>query len=111
MEKIQEFIPFAREMLSARPSKGAMKVYLVGGTFAVLGIMSGVVEAACSLFPEQEEITLTKVMEETVTVTAQTQEPQTIIPEDDELDAEMEAKAKEHPMLGQRRMSFRAHAS
>lgn len=108
---MQELIPFAREMLSARPSKGAMKVYLVGGTFAVLGIMSGVVEAACSLFPEQEEITLTKVMEETVTVTAQIEEPQTIIPEDDEQDAEMEAKAKELPMLRQRRMSFRGHAS
>ncbi|XP_026777015.1 G0/G1 switch protein 2 [Pangasianodon hypophthalmus] len=111
MEMMQEIIPFAREMLSARPSKGAMKVYLVGGTFAVLGIMSGMVEAACSLFPDQEESTLTKLMEETITVTAQTQEPQTIIPEDDEQDAEMEAKAKELPMLRQRRMSFRAHAS
>lgn len=107
---MQEIIPFAKEMLGARPSKGAMKVYLVGGTFAILGIMSGVVEAACSLFPEQEESTLTKLMKETITVTAQTQEPQTIIPEEDEQDAEMEL-AKELPMLRQRRMSFRAHAS
>ncbi|GAA6107025.1 G0/G1 switch protein 2 [Tachysurus ichikawai] len=111
MVMMQEIIPFAREMLSLRPSKGAMKVYLVGGTFAVLGIMSGVVEAACSLFPEQEEITCKTLMEETITVTTQTQEPQTIIPEDDEQDAEMEDKAKELPMLRQRRMSFRAHAS
>lgn len=111
METMQEIIPFAREMLSARPSKGTMKVYLVGGTFAVLGIMSGVMEAVCSLFPEQEDSTLTKLMEETKTVMAQTQEPQTIVPEDDEQDAEMEAKATELPMLRQRRMSFRAHAS
>ncbi|TSS48100.1 G0/G1 switch protein 2 [Bagarius yarrelli] len=111
MEMMQEIIPFAKEMISARPSKGAMKIYLVGGTFAVLGIMSGMVEAACSLFPEQEEITLTKQMEEIITATAPTPEPQTVIPEDDELDAEMEAKAKELPMLRQRRMSFRAHAS
>lgn len=111
MEMMQEILPFAKEMISTRPSKGAMKVYLVGGTFAVLGIMSGVMEVACSLFPEQEEITLTKLMEETITMTAQTEEPQTVIPEDDEMDAEMEAKAKELPMLRQRRMSFRAHAS
>lgn len=111
MEMMQEIIPFAREMLSTRPSKGTMKVYLVGGIFAVLGIMSGVVEAACSLFPEQEESTLTNLMEETITVMAQTQEPQTIIPEEDEQDAEMEAKAKKLPMHMQRRMSFRAHAS
>lgn len=111
MEMMQEILPFAKEMISTRPSKGAMKVYLVGGTFAVLGIMSGVMEVACSLFSEQEEITLTKLMEETITMTAQTEEPQTVIPEDDEMDAEMEAKAKEPPMLRQRRMSFRAHAS
>lgn len=108
---MQEIVPFAREMLSARPSKGTMKVYLVGGTFAVLGLLSGMVEAACSLFPEQEESTLTKLMEDCLTVTAQNQEPQTFIPEDDEQDAEMEAKAKDLPMFRQRRMSFRAHAS
>lgn len=108
---MQEIIPLAKEMLSAPPSKGTIKIYLVGGTFAVLGIMSGVVETVCSFFPEEEDSTLCKLMENTVTVKAQTQEPQTIIPEDDELDAEMDAKAKELPMLRQRRMSFRAHAS
>lgn len=108
---MQEIIPFAREMLSAQPSKGTVKIYLVGGVFAALGIMSGVVEAACSLFPEQEESTLSKLMEETITVMAQTQEPQTIISEEEEQDSEMEAKAKKLPMHMQRRMSFRAHAS
>ncbi|KAI5095942.1 G0/G1 switch protein 2, partial [Silurus meridionalis] len=111
MEMMQEIIPFAREMLSVRPTKGTMKVYLVGGTFAVLGIISGLVEAVCSLFPEQEEGPLYELIEETVTLMVQAQEPQTMILEDDELDAEMEAKAKELPMLRQRRMSFRAHAS
>ncbi|XP_062871803.1 G0/G1 switch protein 2 [Trichomycterus rosablanca] len=111
METMQETILFAKELLNAKPSKGSMKVYLVGGTFAVLGIASGVVEAVCSLFPEDETSALQILMEETVKVPAQTQEPQTILPEDDEMDAEMEAKAKEMPMLRQRRMSFRTHAS
>ncbi|XP_072552926.1 G0/G1 switch protein 2 [Salminus brasiliensis] len=110
METMQEIIPFAKEMLSAGPSKGSMKVYLVGGTFAFLGIVSGMVEVACSLFPEEEEPILEK-LEEMVTVTEQTQEAQTTIPEPDDMDAETEAKAKELPMLRQRRMSFRAHAS
>ena len=111
METMHEFVPFVKEMLSAGPSKGAMKVYLVGGTFAVLGIVSGMMEVACSLFPDQEEPVLEKLMEEKVTVTEQTQEAQTTIPEPDDMDAETEAKAKELPMLRQRRMSFRAHAS
>uniref|UniRef100_A0A8B9KZN1 Uncharacterized protein n=1 Tax=Astyanax mexicanus TaxID=7994 RepID=A0A8B9KZN1_ASTMX len=38
METMHEIIPFAKEMLSAGPSKGSMKIYLVGGTFAVLGM-------------------------------------------------------------------------
>lgn len=111
METMHETILFAKEMMNAGPSKGSMKVYLVGGTFAVLGIASGVVEAVCSLFPEQETNTLQLMMEETVKVPAKRQEPQTVLPEDDEMDEEMEAKAKEMPMLRQRRMSFRTHAS
>uniref|UniRef100_A0A3B1JJH2 G0/G1 switch 2 n=1 Tax=Astyanax mexicanus TaxID=7994 RepID=A0A3B1JJH2_ASTMX len=48
METMHEIIPFAKEMLSAGPSKGSMKIYLVGGTFAVLGMVSGMMEVACS---------------------------------------------------------------
>ncbi|XP_066528869.1 G0/G1 switch protein 2 [Hoplias malabaricus] len=113
METMQEIIPFVKEMLSTGPSKGSMKVYLVGGTFAFLGLVSGMVEVACSLFPEKEEPLLEKLMEEekVVSMTEVTQEAQTTIPELDDMDPETEAKAKELPMLRQRRMSFRAHAS
>ncbi|XP_076840073.1 G0/G1 switch protein 2 [Brachyhypopomus gauderio] len=111
METIQEIMPFAREMLSAGASKGSMKVYLVGSTFAFLGIVSGVVEAACSLFPNPEEPLLEKVLEEPVPVKEQTVEPETAIPESDDMEAETEVKAKEMSALRQRRMSFRAHAS
>ncbi|XP_026852194.1 G0/G1 switch protein 2 isoform X1 [Electrophorus electricus] len=111
METIQEIMPFAWEMLSAGPSKGSMKVYLVGGTFAFLGIVSGMAEAACSLFSEQEEPFLEEVMKVPLTVKDQAAEPQTAIPEPDDMEADTEAKAKEMPVLRQRRMSFRAHAS
>lgn len=109
---MHEIIPFAKEMLRSGPSKGCLKVYLVGGTFAVLGMVSGVVQVAASLFPDHEEpdFEMLKV-QELITVKEQVQEPQTSIPEDDEMDAAMEAKAKELPMTRQRRMSFRAHAS
>uniref|UniRef100_A0A672T4Y6 G0/G1 switch 2 n=1 Tax=Sinocyclocheilus grahami TaxID=75366 RepID=A0A672T4Y6_SINGR len=112
MDAMHELIPFVKEMLSAGPSKGSLKVYLVGGTFAVLGMVSGVVQVACSLFPDHEEpdFEMLKVRE-LIPVKEQVQEPQTSIPEDDEMDAAMEAKAKELPVNRQRRMSFRAHAS
>lgn len=109
---MHEIIPFAREMLSAGPSKGCLKVYLVGGTLAVLGMMSGVVQLASSFFPDQEEPDFEILNEKEVkTVKEQIQEPQTSIIEDDEMDAVMETKAKEMPANRQRRMSFRAHAS
>uniref|UniRef100_A0A3B5B075 G0/G1 switch 2 n=1 Tax=Stegastes partitus TaxID=144197 RepID=A0A3B5B075_9TELE len=41
MENIQELIPFAKEMLSQKPSRGLLKVYLVGSVFAVLGTVIG----------------------------------------------------------------------
>ncbi len=111
MDTMHELIPFAKELLSAGPSKGSLKVYLVGGTFAVLGMMSGVVQVASSFFPDHEEpdFEILKVRE-IVPVKEQVQE-QTSIAEDDEMDAVMEAKAKELPGNRQRRMSFRAHAS
>uniref|UniRef100_A0A9J8DIL6 G0/G1 switch 2 n=1 Tax=Cyprinus carpio carpio TaxID=630221 RepID=A0A9J8DIL6_CYPCA len=104
MDTMHELIPFAKEMLSAGPSKGSLKVYLVGGTFAVLGLLSGVVQVASSFFPDHEEPDFEMLKE-------QVQEPQTSIPEDDEMDEVMEAKAKELSVNRQRRMSFRAHAS
>ncbi len=112
MDTMHELIPFAKEMLSAGPSKGSLKVYLVGGTFAVLGMVSGVVQVASSFFPDHEEPDFeTLKVRELMPVKEQVQELQTSIPEDDEMDAVMEAKAKELPMNRQRRMSFRAHAS
>ncbi|KAM8756572.1 G0/G1 switch protein 2-like [Acanthopagrus schlegelii] len=54
MENMQEFIPFAKEMLSQRPSRGLLKVYLVGSVFAVLGTVIGLVETVCHPFSSGE---------------------------------------------------------
>ncbi|XP_040050009.1 G0/G1 switch protein 2 [Gasterosteus aculeatus] len=44
METIGEIIPFAKEMLNQRPSRGMLKVYMLGSTMAVLGVVGGLVE-------------------------------------------------------------------
>ncbi|XP_051271040.1 G0/G1 switch protein 2 [Dicentrarchus labrax] len=50
MESMQELIPFAKEMLSQKPSRGLLKVYLVGSVFALLGTVIGLVETVCHPF-------------------------------------------------------------
>lgn len=47
---MEELIPFAKEMLSQRPSRGLLKVYLVGSVFALLGTVIGLVETVCHPF-------------------------------------------------------------
>uniref|UniRef100_A0A8D2ZNS2 Uncharacterized protein n=1 Tax=Scophthalmus maximus TaxID=52904 RepID=A0A8D2ZNS2_SCOMX len=47
MESMQELIPFAREMLSQRPGRALLKVYLLGSVFAVLGTIIGLAETVC----------------------------------------------------------------
>lgn len=47
---MDELIPFAKELLSQKPSRGLLKVYLVGSVFAVLGTVIGLVETVCQPF-------------------------------------------------------------
>ncbi|XP_037313289.2 G0/G1 switch protein 2-like [Pungitius pungitius] len=54
METIGEIIPFAKEMLNQRPSRGMLKVYMLGSTMAVLGVVGGLVETYLLPFAEQE---------------------------------------------------------
>lgn len=54
MESMQELIPFAKEVLSQRPTRGLLKVYLVGSIFAVLGTLMGLVEIMCHPFSSGE---------------------------------------------------------
>lgn len=50
VRNMDELIPFAKELLSQKPSRGLLKVYLVGSVFAVLGTVIGLVETVCHPF-------------------------------------------------------------
>ncbi|KAK5911821.1 hypothetical protein CesoFtcFv8_001757 [Champsocephalus esox] len=54
MGSMQELIPFVREILSQRPSRGLLKVYLLGSVLAVLGTVIGLLDTACQPFSSGE---------------------------------------------------------
>ncbi|KAF7669491.1 hypothetical protein LDENG_00189680 [Lucifuga dentata] len=56
MENIDEIIPFAKEMLSQRPRRGMLKIYMLGTTLVVLGVLGGLLEMVLLPFVEQEPI-------------------------------------------------------
>ncbi|XP_063300409.1 G0/G1 switch protein 2 [Pelobates fuscus] len=50
METMQELIPFAKEMLSQKPSRKMVKIYMLGSVLAFFGVVIGLVETVCSPF-------------------------------------------------------------
>ncbi|KAL0149789.1 hypothetical protein M9458_054837 [Cirrhinus mrigala] len=50
METARELVSFIREMLSQKPSRGLLKVYLVGSILAVLGSVLGLLELVLQPF-------------------------------------------------------------
>uniref|UniRef100_A0A8P4G2C2 G0/G1 switch protein 2 n=1 Tax=Dicentrarchus labrax TaxID=13489 RepID=A0A8P4G2C2_DICLA len=56
METISEIIPFAKEMLNQRPSRSMLKIYMLGSTLAMLGVVGGLVETVLLPFVEQETV-------------------------------------------------------
>lgn len=50
MDNLEELVPFVREMLGQKPSRGLLKVYLVGSVVALLGTVLGLVETVCHPF-------------------------------------------------------------
>ncbi|XP_061730496.1 G0/G1 switch protein 2 [Nerophis ophidion] len=44
---LQDVLAFAKEMMAQKPSRGLLKVYLVGSVFAVLGTLIGLAELVC----------------------------------------------------------------
>ncbi|NXO44103.1 G0S2 protein, partial [Locustella ochotensis] len=61
METMHELIPFAKEMLSQKPNRKMVKLYMLGSVLAFFGVVIGLVETVCSPFssegglPEEEE--------------------------------------------------------
>ncbi|NXF86889.1 G0S2 protein, partial [Eubucco bourcierii] len=53
METMQELIPFAKEMLSQRPNRKMVKLYMLGSALAFFGVVIGLVETVCSPFTSE----------------------------------------------------------
>ncbi|MBN3276959.1 G0S2 protein, partial [Polyodon spathula] len=56
MQTMQELIPFAKEMLSQKPNRKMVKVYLVGTVLAFFGVVIGLVETVCHPFSSEEPL-------------------------------------------------------
>ncbi|KAM5180732.1 G0/G1 switch protein 2 [Mantella aurantiaca] len=52
---MNELIPFAREMLSQKPNKKMVKMYVLGSVLAFFGVVIGLVETVCSPFTRRED--------------------------------------------------------
>ncbi|MEE6493436.1 hypothetical protein FKM82_016832 [Ascaphus truei] len=55
METIHELIPFAKEMLSQKPNRKMVKIYMLGSVLAFFGVVIGLVETVCSPFTRRED--------------------------------------------------------
>ncbi|KAL7408477.1 hypothetical protein ABVT39_024069 [Epinephelus coioides] len=115
METMQELIPFAKEMLSQKPSRGMLKVYLVGSVFAVLGTVIGLVETVCHPFSSDEPMDAEMVLmlaREQRTVEAETQHSvgaQEKEEEEEEEEEKLEELAHETGALTQSMNLYKAH--
>ncbi|XP_040913236.1 G0/G1 switch protein 2 [Toxotes jaculatrix] len=117
METIGEIIPFAKEMLNQRPNRGMVKIYMLGSTLAMLGLVGGLVEMVFLPFVEQESVEDTPVE----LITEKRKEKKRVskshttlvcpefvdVPEMEVI----EAKAKHLVTAGQRSSANRLHAS
>ncbi|XP_041639139.1 G0/G1 switch protein 2-like [Cheilinus undulatus] len=120
MESLQELIPFAKEMLSQKPNRGLLKVYLVGSVFAVLGTVIGLVGAVCQPFCPGEQMDAEMILmlaREQRTVESALQQRVEGKEEEEEEEKEEElatiqnkTHSKTHS-LSQRNISNRLHAS
>ncbi|XP_042354813.1 G0/G1 switch protein 2-like [Plectropomus leopardus] len=122
MESMQELIPFAKEMLSQKPNRGLLKVYLLGSVFAVLGTVIGLVETVCHPFSSGESLDAEMVLliaREQRTVEAETQHSVQGQVEEEEEEvlahengaATMNMNLNKTHRLSQRSITNRLHAS
>lgn len=117
MDSVKELIPFAKEMLSQKPNRRMVKMYLVGSVFAVLGTVIGLVESMCHPFSSggciDEEIIFMMNQEQRTadakklrSMWAQGEEE-----EKEEEEATTQLMIPKTNRIGQRNMSNRLHAS
>lgn len=117
METINEIIPFAKEMLNQRPSRSVLKMYVLGSTLAMLGMIGGMVEMLLLPFGDEkttEDEPLELIMEERKQKKQAMESHTTFIHADvgDVLETrENEAKAKHQANARRRGSANRLHAS
>ncbi|KAE8292755.1 G0/G1 switch protein 2 G0S2-like protein [Larimichthys crocea] len=117
METIGEIIPFAKEMLNQRPSRGMLKIYMLGSTLAMLGLVGGLVETVLLPFVEQEttEDTPAELIMKEKKDKKQMLKSHTTVVHPDVVDVPettvIEVKAKYLATFGQRSSANRLHAS
>lgn len=117
METIGEIIPFAKEMLNQRPSRGMLKIYMLGSTLAMLGLVGGLVETVLLPFVEQEttEDTPAELSMKEKKDKKQMLKSHTTVVHPDVVDVPettvIEVKAKYLATFGQRSSANRLHAS
>ncbi|XP_054912820.1 G0/G1 switch protein 2 [Poeciliopsis prolifica] len=56
MESISDIIPFAKDLLRQKPTRSMLKIYMLGSTLAVLGMVGGMVEMIFLPFVEDRTI-------------------------------------------------------
>ncbi|KAF1505905.1 G0/G1 switch protein 2, partial [Eudyptula minor novaehollandiae] len=101
METMHELIPFAKEMLSQKPNRKMVKLYMLGSVLAFFGVVIGLVETVCSPFTSAG-----RLEEEEEKKPAPTQEQ--MLPQKQQ-DLILEKSKK--PMVMQRALVTRQHAS
>ncbi|XP_029362880.1 G0/G1 switch protein 2 [Echeneis naucrates] len=115
MEPISEIIPFAKEMLSQRPNRSLVKIYMLGSTLAMLGMIGGMVETILLPFSEPfEDAPVEAIMEKRKKKKLVVKSHTTLVhPEvNDAMETVvMEAKAKHLVTAGRRNSANRLHAA
>ncbi|XP_053560661.1 G0/G1 switch protein 2 [Bombina bombina] len=100
METINELIPFAKEMLSQKPNKKMVKIYVLGSVLAFFGVVIGLVETVCSPFTGRDDDEEIKMFNPAPLPTPVTQEKKEVLLE------------KNKPQIvGVRSIANRGHAS
>ncbi|NXT25738.1 G0S2 protein, partial [Syrrhaptes paradoxus] len=101
METMHELIPFAKEMLSQKPNRKMVKLYMLGSVLAFFGVVIGLVETVCSPFTSEG-----RLEEEEEKKPTPTQEQK--LPQKEE---DLILEKSKAPVVMQRALVTRQHAS
>ncbi|XP_057584385.1 G0/G1 switch protein 2 [Hippopotamus amphibius kiboko] len=56
MERVQELIPLAKELMAQKPSGKLVKLYVLGSVLALFGAVLGLMETLCSPFTAADRL-------------------------------------------------------